>query len=71
MPFESHLRDPSLTHRLFHGINIEREALDLPLIDLSQAFGMVIPVSRSTVDVFTSEAMPKTFVRRPRHAAMP
>ncbi|KAI3391383.1 hypothetical protein diail_7452 [Diaporthe ilicicola] len=30
-------------------VNIEREALEVPLIDLSQAFGMRIPAPRSTV----------------------
>ncbi|KAG5979690.1 hypothetical protein E4U55_004870 [Claviceps digitariae] len=30
-------------------VNIEREALDLPLVDLQQAFGMQLPASRSSV----------------------
>ncbi|RDA83207.1 hypothetical protein CP532_4372 [Ophiocordyceps camponoti-leonardi (nom. inval.)] len=36
-------------HDTIMRINIEREALDLPLIDLSQAFGIKLPTSRASV----------------------
>lgn len=35
-------------HEISFRVNIEREALDLPLIDLSQAFGMVLPSALPT-----------------------
>ncbi|RCI12685.1 hypothetical protein L249_1006 [Ophiocordyceps polyrhachis-furcata BCC 54312] len=49
-----HLLDQSdsgqaFRHDTMMRVNIEREALDLPLIDLSQAFGMKLPVSRACV----------------------
>jgi hypothetical protein len=36
-------------HKSLCSINIEREALKLSLIDLSQAFGMMLPISRVAV----------------------
>ncbi|RDA91569.1 hypothetical protein CP533_5979 [Ophiocordyceps camponoti-saundersi (nom. inval.)] len=51
---KEHLYDQSdsgqaFRHDTMMRVNIEREALDLPLIDLSQAFGMKLPVSRDSV----------------------
>ncbi|OAQ61057.1 hypothetical protein VFPPC_13201 [Pochonia chlamydosporia 170] len=51
---QEHQNDVSLPGQAFRNdtimrINIEREALDLSLIDLSQAFGMKLPVPRESV----------------------
>ncbi|KAM3512463.1 hypothetical protein MY11210_003880 [Beauveria gryllotalpidicola] len=49
-----HLNDNGAAGQAFRNdtmmrINIEREALDLPLVDLSQVFGMTLPASRASV----------------------
>ncbi|KAK2591445.1 hypothetical protein QQS21_010854 [Conoideocrella luteorostrata] len=49
-----HLYDESAPGQAFRNdtimrVNIEREALELSLIDLSQAFGMILPASRASI----------------------